>query len=131
MLLPNRQLAYASLVFLLTSVCIPGLADDVTKYPVFSPDLLDGRDIWLANCETCHAYGTAGAPNPLIPSQWEQRLKTPLPVLYQHAIDGFYGESDTYMPARGGNPNLSDQQVQSAVNYMLALAQFTLDTKAK
>lgn len=124
MLMPPRQFACVWLIGLLMSVCVPVWADDVAKYPVLSPQLIDGRTIWLGNCETCHAYGTAGAPNPLKPSQWEHRLTKPLRLLYRHAIEGFYGETDTHMPARGGNPDLNDEQVQTAVVYMLALARF-------
>lgn len=101
------------------------------KYPELSDDLTSGRAVWLNNCETCHAYGIAGAPNPLNPPEWNERLKTPLSTLYEHAILGFYGETGTYMPPRGDNPELSDSEVQSAVNYMLALANFYLTTKEK
>ncbi|MFK8082649.1 MAG: cytochrome c5 family protein [Granulosicoccus sp.] len=124
MLIPPGQMVCIWLIFISVNVSVPVLADDVTKYPILSPELNDGRTVWLGNCETCHAYGTAGAPNPRKPKQWEHRLKRPRLVLYQHAIEGFYGENDTYMPARGGNPDLSDEQVKTAVDYMLALARF-------
>ena len=43
-------------------------------------------------------------------------------VLYDHAINGFFGPDYTMMPERGGNPDLSDEQVRLAVDYMVALA---------
>lgn len=101
------------------------------KYPELSTELATGRGVWLQNCETCHAYGIAGAPNPLEPPEWEERVKTPLTTLYEHATQGFFGVNDTYMPPRGGNPELSDSDVESAVDYMLALARFYLSTKEK
>ena len=108
-------------------VCLPVYSDD--RYPYLSGDFAEGRVVWLENCETCHAYGTAGAPNPLKPPEWTERVKKPVEILYEHAIQGFYGKSDTYMPPRGGNPDLSDVQVRSAVDYMLALAFFYLSDK--
>ena len=48
-------------------------------------------------------------------------------VLYSHAIEGFFGPDDTMMPARGGNPDLTDEEVKLAVDYMLALATYYLE----
>lgn len=119
------SLPYACLACLIAvSVALPVKATE--KYPALTNELANGRSIWLANCETCHAYGTAGAPNPLKPTEWEERVEKPQATLYEHAIQGFYGESDTYMPPRGGNPELSDEDVMSAVDYMVALANFYL-----
>jgi cytochrome c5 len=84
--------------------------------------LVEGRSIWLANCEGCHGYGIAGAPVPMKPADWRARLAKGKPVLYAHAINGFFGPDDTLMPGRGGNPELSDAQVRAAVDYMIALA---------
>ncbi|WP_455235191.1 c-type cytochrome [Thiogranum longum] len=86
--------------------------------------LLQGRAIWMANCEGCHGYGIAGAPVPMQPADWQSRLEKDKTVLYQHAVDGFFGPDDTMMPARGGNPELSDDEVKAAVDYMTALASY-------
>lgn len=86
------------------------------------PGLMQGRVIWLQNCEGCHGYGIAGAPIPMEADAWAPRLKQARETLHQHAIDGFYGVDDTVMPARGGNPNLTDDEVRLAVDYMATLA---------
>ncbi|MGB5254902.1 MAG: c-type cytochrome [Sedimenticolaceae bacterium] len=104
-----------------------GLAGGVmakgTTYPEFAgPAMTQGRVIWLQNCETCHGYGVAGAPIPMHAEEWRGRLKQQRATLYQHAIEGFYGPDDTYMPPRGGNKALSDAEVRAAVDYMAALA---------
>lgn len=92
-------------------------------YVVFEDAALaEGRALWLANCEGCHGYGTAGAPVPMRPGDWEGRIARGMPVLYRHAIEGFFGPGFTMMPERGGNPDLSDEQVKAAVDYMVALA---------
>lgn len=106
------------------SVAVPTQANE--KYPVLTEELATGRTVWLNNCEACHAYGIAGAPNPQRAGEWDQRVLKPKSTLYQHAIEGFYGESDTYMPPRGGNPELSEKEVMFAVDYMVALANFHL-----
>ena len=99
-------------------------ADD--PYPDISDSLADGKILWLANCEGCHGYGIAGAPIPMKASHWEQRVLKPNHELYTHAINGFFGPNDTYMPARGGNDLLTDNEVVKAVDYMVALANLYL-----
>ncbi len=89
-----------------------------------SQHLKQGRSLWIENCKGCHAYGTAGAPVPMIADEWRERVSKPRETLYDHAINGFFGPDDTMMPERGGNPSLSDQEVRSAVDYMHALASF-------
>jgi cytochrome c5 len=93
--------------------------------------LAQGRAVWLGTCEGCHGYGTAGAPIPMEPSEWQPRLQQPIPVLYRHAIKGFFGPDDTYMPPRGGNSELSDAQVRAAVDYMVRLAHHYIETERK
>jgi cytochrome c5 len=96
---------------------------DLDVYLEFEGVRLDqGRSLWLANCEGCHGYGIAGAPVPMKPADWRARLAKGKAVLYEHAINGFFGPDDTMMPERGGNPELTDQQVKAAVDYMTALA---------
>ena len=97
-------------------------ADDGAYVRLAGEDLARGRSTWLENCEGCHGYGIAGAPVPMKPAQWIPRLEKGKAVLYEHALKGFYGPDDTIMPARGGNPTLSDAQVKAAVDYMTALA---------
>lgn len=117
--------------WILTGALLVAHAHASDKYPELSNELAAGRSVWLDNCETCHAYGIAGAPNPLQPPEWSERLRTPLSTLYEHAIEGFFGATDTYMPPRGGNANLTDSEVKSAVDYMAALARFYLSKKEK
>lgn len=88
------------------------------------PHLVAGKAIWLANCEGCHGYGVAGAPIPTRPDEWRARVQQPQALLYQHALEGFFGPGDTMMPARGGNDQLTDDEVRAAVDYMTALARF-------
>ncbi len=99
-----------------------GAQADPPAYPVLDPALAQGRAVWLDNCEGCHGYGIAGAPIPMQPDDWRERLDQERGVLYRHAIDGFFGPDDTFMPPRGGNERLGDAEVRAAVDYMAALA---------
>lgn len=92
------------------------------EYPTFDePHLRSGRDVWLGTCAACHTSDIAGAPQVTDAAAWAPRLRQNKNVLYQHALEGLHGEMGTEMPPRGGNSELSDEQVKSAVDYMVAL----------
>jgi cytochrome c5 len=108
---------------LLLAVAAAGSAASEERFPVFpEPHLQIGRALWVANCLTCHGYGIAGAPDPTDSAAWAHRLAKGRETLYRHAIEGFFGPGDTMMPARGGNPDLTDDEVRAAVDYMATLA---------
>jgi len=93
------------------------------EYPLYTGERLTlGRKVWIENCETCHAYGVAGAPVATRPELWTERIAKGKQVLYEHALNGFYGPMGTMMPARGGNDALDDEEVTAAVDYMMRLA---------
>lgn len=78
---------------------------------------LDGAVIYDSLCKTCHATGAGGAPL-MTRAAWGDRLGQGTDTLVKHAIDGFQGSAGL-MPARGGNPSLSDEQVRASVEWML------------
>ena len=73
---------------------------------------LDGEMIYVKVCFACHATGVAGAPKPGSAAMVE-RTKKGLEALMQTALNGLNA-----MPARGGRADLSDEQVQAAVEFM-------------
>lgn len=96
---------------------------EASDFPSFDdPQLAAGQQVWEGTCMSCHAYGIAGAPDPRDPTLWAPRLAQGKAVLYEHALNGFFGPDDTMMPERGGNPALSDEEVKAAVDYMAAVA---------
>jgi cytochrome c5 len=78
---------------------------------------LDGRVIYDGQCAACHTTGAAGAPR-LVQADWTVRIPQGMDTLIRHAIEGYQGEQGL-MPARGGNPSLTDEQVASSVRWML------------
>ena len=100
-----------------------------SPYVDLGKPLAAGKKIWLDNCEGCHGYGVGDAPIPMQPDQWVSRLKKGKQVLYRHAIDGFIGPDYSMMPEKGGNLDLSDAEVMSAVDYMTELARFYIRQK--
>ena len=78
-----------------------------------------GREIYLIECSGCHDEGEEGAPALTNAGEWSTRSEKELAVLLDHALNGWQGP-DGKMPARGGTPTLTDQEVTNAVNYMLA-----------
>lgn len=92
-------------------------------FPVFSSEALQyGQTIWMGTCRNCHELGIADAPIVFDFEAWQPRIAKGKAVLYEHALNGFFGEDDSMMPARGGNPELSDDEVKAAVDYMVAVA---------
>ena len=78
---------------------------------------LDGSVIYNKLCSACHGTGAGGAPT-LDHGHWDARIAQGIDVLIRHSIDGFTGSAGL-MPARGGNPALSDAQAEAAVHWMV------------
>lgn len=80
-----------------------------------APDLVHGQQIYRQACAFCHDKGVAGAPKIGDAAAWSPRLAQGKDALYTTAIRG-----KGAMPAKGGNPSLSDTDVHAAVDYMIA-----------
>jgi cytochrome c5 len=78
---------------------------------------LDGAVIYNALCGACHTSGAGGAPQ-MQAAVWTDRIAQGNEVLVKHAIEGYQGAAGL-MPARGGNPSLTDEQVEATVRWML------------
>jgi cytochrome c5 len=78
----------------------------------------DGKEIFNHLCTSCHTAGIAGAPKIGDKAAWGPRIAQGLATLAKHAIEGYHGPDGYYMPTKGGNPALSDEQVTNAVHWM-------------
>ncbi|GAB6195364.1 c-type cytochrome [Lysobacter xanthus] len=78
----------------------------------------DGSVIFGQLCSGCHGSGAGGAPT-LDHAHWDARIAQGKDTLHKHAIEGYQGSAGV-MPAKGGNPSLTDEQVIATVDWMLA-----------
>ncbi len=79
----------------------------------------DGQQVYQTTCVACHDAGIAGAPKLGDKKQWAKHIAKGLDTLYASAVNGIQGSAGA-MPAKGGNPALSDAEVRAAVDYMVA-----------
>jgi len=77
-----------------------------------------GQQIVTQVCSMCHGSGMMNSPKLGNKANWAPRIEKGADMLYSHAINGF-----NMMPARGGRPDLSDDDVKAAVDHMLSLVQ--------
>lgn len=80
-----------------------------------------GEEVFKGTCTTCHTSGVAGAPKVGDNAAWAPRIAQGEATLFDHAIKGFQGKSGA-MPAKGGNTDLADFEVERAVVYMANLS---------
>ena len=92
-------------------------SSSIWETPLADADLERGRQVWTGTCIQCHSTGLGGAPLIGNAELWGPRIEKGLDVLYDHALNGFYGKKGE-MPARGGNDALDDDQVRAAVRFM-------------
>jgi|SRR5882672_302447 len=78
-----------------------------------------GEEVVKARCSLCHEGGAGGAPRIGSRSEWEPRAARGKLALYGVALKG---KPDTAMMPRGGFRDLSNDEVMSAVDYMVARA---------
>ena len=98
-------------------VCFEGEECDVTVTatgPSADGKPRDGEAVYNAVCHTCHATGLLGSPALGDAGAWGPRIAQGKDTLYDHAINGL-----NQMPAKGG-ADIPDEEVQNAVDYMVA-----------
>ncbi|WP_298658689.1 c-type cytochrome, partial [uncultured Thiothrix sp.] len=78
----------------------------------------DGEKVYRSICFSCHDVGIANSPKLGDKTAWAPRIAAGKDSLYNHALNGLNA-----MPAKGGNPALSDADIKAAVDWMAAQAQ--------
>ncbi|MFC4929397.1 c-type cytochrome [Massilia sp. GCM10023247] len=92
----------------------PVAEEGFTLHDANAPKVLQaGGAVYTAVCAACHGTGAAGAPKTGVAADWGPRLAQGYDTLIKHAIEGIRA-----MPAKGGNPDLDNLEVERAVVYM-------------
>ncbi|MFC5460161.1 c-type cytochrome [Massilia niabensis] len=92
----------------------PVAEEGFTLIDANAPKVLQaGGAVYTAVCAACHATGAAGAPKTGVAADWTARFAQGYDTLVKHAIEGIRA-----MPAKGGNPDLDNLEVERAVVYM-------------
>jgi cytochrome c5 len=73
-----------------------------------------GKEIVDSLCISCHGTGVDGAPKIGDKKAWAARAEKGLTGLSKSAMQGI-----RQMPAHGGNPNLTDTEIERAITYMV------------
>ncbi|MGV6808881.1 MAG: c-type cytochrome [bacterium] len=90
-----------------------------------APKARTGEEVYGAICTGCHEAGALGAPKTNAKEDWTARIATGWKALMDSAING-----KGQMPARGGDPSLTDDEIKNAILYMTSKAGFDLATEA-
>ncbi|WP_144778703.1 c-type cytochrome [Marinobacter maritimus] len=74
-----------------------------------------GSEVYDAVCMACHTTGAAGAPVIGDAGAWAPRVDQGMETLISHAINGLNA-----MPAKGGCASCPDEEIQAAVEHIVA-----------
>jgi len=78
------------------------------------PVVRSGKEVVETTCNSCHSSGVLGAPKMGDAADWSARFGQGMETLLANATNG-----KGSMPPRGGDGNLSDEDLKKAVIYML------------
>ena len=69
-------------------------------------------------CDGCHGEGLGGAPKTGDTADWKQRVAKGMNKVRENTIVGFEGATGI-MPAKGGYTELTDEEINAIVDYMI------------
>lgn len=79
-----------------------------------------GEEVYNSACMACHVSGAGGAPIVGDIAAWQPRIAIGMAALYDSGVNGVPGTS---MMAKGGCMSCSDEEINSAVDFMVAGSQ--------
>ncbi|PWW09321.1 cytochrome c5 [Pseudidiomarina tainanensis] len=74
-----------------------------------------GEAVYNKFCVACHTSGVLGAPKLNNAADWEPRLAQGMDTVLKHAIEGINA-----MPPKGTCNDCSDEEIQAAIDFMIA-----------
>ena len=81
-------------------------------------DISLGKDVYERVCSACHDNGVAGAIKITDKATWRSHIHHGIDHMVESVIKG-----KGAMPSRGGDPKLSDKEIESAVHYIVQQTQ--------
>ena len=81
-------------------------------------DLSLGEEVYERVCSACHDNGVAGAIKITDKANWISHIHHGIDHMVESVIKG-----KGAMPARGGVPNLTDEEIEAAVHYIVEQTQ--------
>lgn len=81
-----------------------------------------GQKVYEKVCQICHATGVAGAPKFKDNAAWKERGAQGMTVLLEHVEKGY-----KTMPPKGSCAECSNEELESAILYMLTQANVVVD----
>jgi len=75
---------------------------------------MTGQEVYNKVCAACHMAGVLGAPKVGDKALWQPRFAQGLDTLVNHAVTGIRA-----MPAKGGDPSLTETHIKDSIIYML------------
>ncbi|MFC0446054.1 c-type cytochrome [Pseudidiomarina halophila] len=92
-----------------------GSADAANGGDSASAEARSGEAVYNQFCAACHTSGVLGAPKLNNAADWEPRLAQGMDTVLKHAIEGYNA-----MPPKGTCSDCSDEEIQAAIDYMIA-----------
>jgi len=93
----------------------PSKAPVTAQAAIEHTDKTAGEEIYAATCAACHDTGVAGAPKLGDKEAWAEHSHHGMEHMLEAVIKG-----KEAMPPRGGNPKLTDDEIRSAIEYILS-----------
>lgn len=92
----------------------PAAAATVQTAAAQAAETRSGAEVYDMVCHVCHSTGVLNSPKLGDAPAWSARLAKGTEALYASSINGL-----NQMPPKGGRPDLSDDEIRLAVDYML------------
>ncbi len=92
---------------------IKPVGDVLLALPGAPKGQMSGEQVYNQVCKTCHESGLAGAPKTGDKAAWAKVIAQGLAPTVDHAVKGIRA-----MPAKGGNPDFENVEVERAVVFM-------------
>lgn len=117
---PRRWQLAGAIALVLTAASLPTGA--FASEDGFTADLKSGKKVYSATCFVCHGKDGKG-PLPGVPDMTgkKTRLLQNDAILLKHVTEGYQSKgSPMAMPAKGGNPNLTEADLKNVIAFMKA-----------